>query len=131
MECYKDLDDIRNTFEIFARQTKKLVVANGDNEEIRKINYATKVLFYGFNENNDVVIKNNGKTRSLIKHLLSAKGRAIGVEFRNECLRMDLSLSRRFTTSTSVSPTTDIGFSVDLLGFGGSAKAGPARACRS
>ncbi len=56
---------------------------------------------------------------------------AIGVEFRNECLRMDLSLSRRFTTSTSVSPTTDIGFSVDLLGFGGSAKAGPARACRS
>lgn len=62
MECYKDLDDIRNTFEIFARQTKKLVVANGDNEEIRKINYATKVLFYGFNENNDVVIKNMNLT---------------------------------------------------------------------
>ena len=66
---------------------------------------------------------------------LQCRGRmhrvAIGVEFRNECLRMDLSLSRRFTTSTSVSPTTDIGFSVDLLGFGGSAKAGPARACRS
>ena len=62
MECYKDLDDIRNTFEIFARQTKKLVVANGDNEEIRKINYATKLLFYGFNENNDVVIKNMNLT---------------------------------------------------------------------
>lgn len=62
MECYKDLDDIRNTFEIFARQTKKLVVANGDNEEIRKINYATRVLFYGFNENNDVVIKNMNLT---------------------------------------------------------------------
>lgn len=62
MECYKDLDDIRNTFEIFARQTKKLVVANGDNEEIRKINYVTKVLFYGFNENNDVVIKNMNLT---------------------------------------------------------------------
>lgn len=62
MECYKDLDDIRNTFEIFARQTKKLVVANGDNEEIRKINYATKVLFYGFNENNNVVIKNMNLT---------------------------------------------------------------------
>ena len=62
MECYKDLDDIRNTFEIFARQTKKLVVANGDNKEIRKINYATKVLFYGFNENNDVVIKNMNLT---------------------------------------------------------------------
>lgn len=58
LECYKDIDDIRNTFEIFANQTKKLIVANGDNEEVRKINYKTKVLFYGFNENNDVIIKN-------------------------------------------------------------------------
>lgn len=58
LECYKDIDDIRNTFEIFANQTKKLIVANGDNEEVRKIDYKTKVLFYGFNENNDIVIKN-------------------------------------------------------------------------
>ena len=58
LECYKDIDDIRNTFEIFANQTKKLVVANGDNAEVRKINYKTKVMFYGFNDNNDIVIKN-------------------------------------------------------------------------
>ena len=58
LECYKDVDDIRSTFEIFANQTKKLIVANGDNEEVRKINYKTKVLFYGFNENNNIVIKN-------------------------------------------------------------------------
>lgn len=58
MECYKDLDDIRNTFEIFANQTSKLVVANGDNPEIKKINFKTKVLFYGFGFNNDVLIKN-------------------------------------------------------------------------
>ena len=58
MECYKDIDDIRNTFEIFATNTKDLVVANGDNEEIRKINYKTKRIFYGLKDNNDVVIKN-------------------------------------------------------------------------
>ena len=58
LECYKENDDIRNTFEIFANQTKKLVVANGDNAEVRKINYKTKVMFYGFNDNNDIVIKN-------------------------------------------------------------------------
>ncbi len=58
LECYKDIDDIRNTFEIFANQTKKLVVANGDNAEVRKINYKTKVMFYGFNDDNDIVIKN-------------------------------------------------------------------------
>ena len=57
MECYKDLDDIRNTFEIFANQTKDFVIAYGDNEEVRKINYKNKVIFYGFNDNNDVIIK--------------------------------------------------------------------------
>ena len=54
----------------------------------------------------------------------------VGVTFRNECLLVDLSLSRRFTSSTSVKPTTDFGLSVELLGFGGSSAPGPARQCR-
>ena len=59
LECYKDIDDIRNTFEIFVNNTSDLVVACGDNEEIRKINYGDKkVLFYGVNEDNDFIIKN-------------------------------------------------------------------------
>lgn len=56
---------------------------------------------------------------------------ALGLQFANECLRLDLSLSRRFTSSTSVRPSTDFGLSVDLVGFGGSGAAGPAgRTCR-
>ena len=58
MECYKDIDDIRNTFEVFANQTSQLVVANGDNSEVKKINYNPPVIFYGFGFNNDVIIKN-------------------------------------------------------------------------
>ena len=58
LECYKDIDDIRKAFEKFANQTSKLVVANGDNEEIRKINCNTKIIYYGFGFNNDVIIKN-------------------------------------------------------------------------
>ena len=58
MEIYNDIDDIRDTFEVFANQTKKLVVANGDNIQVRKINYKTPVKFYGFSDDNDVVIKN-------------------------------------------------------------------------
>lgn len=54
----------------------------------------------------------------------------VGVEFRNECMSVDLSLSRRFATSTSVKPSTDIGLSVDLLGFGSGKKPGPAGTCR-
>ena len=58
LECYKDIDDIRGAFEQFANQTSKLVVACGDNQEVKKINYNTKVLFYGFGFHNDVIIKN-------------------------------------------------------------------------
>ena len=58
MECYKDIDDIRNTFQLFANQTERLVVANGDNAEVRNINYNTNVILYGFGFNNTAVIKN-------------------------------------------------------------------------
>ena len=54
----------------------------------------------------------------------------VGLQFRNECVSLDLSLSRRFTSSTSVKPTTDFGLSVDLVGFGSGGAAGPARTCR-
>ncbi|MDT8855656.1 LPS assembly protein LptD [Paracoccaceae bacterium Fryx2] len=59
-----------------------------------------------------------------------ATSAGLGLAFRNECLQVDLSLSRRFTSSTNVDPTTDFGLSVDLLGFGGGGEAGPARICR-
>lgn len=55
---------------------------------------------------------------------------ALGVEFRTDCVAVDLSLSRRFTSSTSVTPTTDFGLSVELIGFGGAGTPGPARRCR-
>lgn len=59
-----------------------------------------------------------------------ATNAGLGLEFRNECLAIDLSLSRRFTSSTSVAPTTDFGLAVSLLGFGSGASPGPARTCR-
>lgn len=42
----------------------------------------------------------------------------LGLRWRNECLSLDLSLSRRFTSSTSVEPTTSVGLSLALNGFG-------------
>ena len=53
----------------------------------------------------------------------------LGLEFKSECVLVDLSLSRRFTSSTSVDPTTDFGLSVELIGFGSGTVPGPARKC--
>ncbi|WP_050527730.1 LPS-assembly protein LptD [Pseudorhodobacter aquimaris] len=58
-----------------------------------------------------------------------AASAGVNLAFRNECLKLDLAISRRFTESTAVDPTTDFGLSIDLLGFGGKATRGRAAAC--
>lgn len=67
-------------------------------------------------------------TYNLPAAALSTAG--VGLTFANECLNLDLSLSRRFTASTSVKPSTDFGLSVELLGFGGTGLPGMSRQCR-
>lgn len=51
-----------------------------------------------------------------------------GLVFHNECLSVDVSLSRRFATSTNVSASTRFDLRVELLGIGGR-PAGGGRAC--
>ncbi len=41
----------------------------------------------------------------------------LGLEYQNECVKVNLSVSRRFTSSATVTPSTDFGFTVALLGF--------------
>ena len=56
----------------------------------------------------------------------------LGVEYRNECVKLDFSVSRRYTSSTTVQPSTDFGFTVALLGFtGNSGNNSYQRTCRN
>lgn len=54
-------------------------------------------------------------------NLQRAARAAIGVSYRTECAAVDLSLSRRFTSSTTVTPSTDFSVTVSLVGFGAGA----------
>lgn len=47
----------------------------------------------------------------------SAITAGVGVIYRNECVEVDLSLDRRYTSSTSVEPSTVFGFTIALRGF--------------
>lgn len=42
---------------------------------------------------------------------------SFGLVYTNECVEIDLSVSRSFTSSTNVEPTTDFGFTIALRGF--------------
>ncbi len=41
----------------------------------------------------------------------------VGVEWRNECVEVDLSVARRYTSADGGEPSTDFGLSLGLLGF--------------
>ncbi len=48
-----------------------------------------------------------------------ADGTGVKLAWQNECMTVDLSLSRMYASSTSAGATTTFGFSVGLIGFGG------------
>lgn len=57
-DYFKDIDDVLDAFNVFTNQCKKMVVACGDDSEVQKLNTHTKIMTYGFEEQNMVVAKN-------------------------------------------------------------------------
>lgn len=57
-ECYNGLDDIIYHFGLFANKASKKIIACGDDQNIRKIDFTKEVLYYGLQDENDVVAKN-------------------------------------------------------------------------
>ncbi len=41
----------------------------------------------------------------------------LGVTYRNECVRVNMSVRRRFTSNSSIEPSTEFGFTVALTGY--------------
>ena len=56
-ECYDGIDDIINSFKIFGNKAN-LVVACGDDLNVRKITFDKPVIYYGFNKDNNVYADN-------------------------------------------------------------------------
>ena len=57
-ECYPGgIEEIKDTFRQFGNKSN-FIVACGDDSNIRDISFDKKVIYYGFNDNNDVVAKN-------------------------------------------------------------------------
>lgn len=62
-ECYKDINEIIETFSKFCNKAK-IVVACGDDSNVKKMNVNNKVIYYGFNSDNNVVAKNVKLTKN-------------------------------------------------------------------
>lgn len=58
VDYYKDLEDIKEAYSEFANKTKKMVIACGDDENTRDLKINKDIIYYGINDNNDVIAKN-------------------------------------------------------------------------
>ena len=72
-ECYPGgIEEIKDTFRIFGNKSN-LNVACGDDLNIRGISFDKKIIYYGFNDNNDVIAKDvklssNGSSFDVYMH---------------------------------------------------------------
>lgn len=63
VDYYKDLDDMKNAYEEFLRQCDGSVIACGDDANVRSLNTDKKLIYYGFNDNNEWTCKNVSLTQ--------------------------------------------------------------------
>ena len=54
VDYYKDINDIISAYQEFANLSTKMVIACGDDDNVRKMNLTKKISYFGLQENNDI-----------------------------------------------------------------------------
>ena len=58
VDYFKDINDIINAYEEFANSSTKMIIANGDDNNVRKMNIQKEISYFGLTDNNDIIAKN-------------------------------------------------------------------------
>ena len=67
VDYFKDINDVINAYEEFANSSTKMIIANGDDENIRKMSINKDISYFGLKDNNDIVAKNIEYSKEGIK----------------------------------------------------------------
>lgn len=54
VDYFKNLEDVIDAYSEFATRSTKMVIACGDDDNVRKMNISNKIAYFGLNENNDI-----------------------------------------------------------------------------
>lgn len=58
VDYFKNIEDIKDAYSEFANKTKKMIIACGDDQNTRDLKINKNIIYYGINDNNDVIAKN-------------------------------------------------------------------------
>ena len=54
VDYFKDINDVINAYEEFSNMSSKMIIAYGDDENVRKLNAIKEISYFGLKENNNV-----------------------------------------------------------------------------
>ncbi|MBQ2872704.1 MAG: UDP-N-acetylmuramate--L-alanine ligase [Bacilli bacterium] len=54
VDYFKDIFDVIDAYQEFANSSAKMIIANGDDDNIRKMNVEKEISYFGLNENNNI-----------------------------------------------------------------------------
>lgn len=54
VDYFKNIDDVVEAYTEFANSSTKMVIANGDDENVRKMKVKQKIVYFGLSEDNDI-----------------------------------------------------------------------------
>lgn len=54
VDYFKDIDDVINAYQTFANKSAKMIIAHGDDENIKKMHIEKEISYFGVNENNNI-----------------------------------------------------------------------------
>ncbi len=78
VDYFKDIDDVINAYEEYSNKAKKVVIACGDDLYTRKLKCNKQIVYYGINEDNDVIAKNVKLTEKGTEFDVYIKGELYG-----------------------------------------------------
>ena len=58
VDYYKDIDDLIDAYTEYANKCTKMILANGDDKNVRKMKNSKKIVYFGFGKDNDVRVDN-------------------------------------------------------------------------
>lgn len=67
VDYFKNIEDVIDAYTEFANKSRKMIIANGDDNNIKKMKPTKKIIYFGLEENNNIQAKNITYTETGIK----------------------------------------------------------------
>lgn len=58
VDYFKDIDDVIDAYREFANSSTKMIIANGDDDNVRKMKVTKEISYFGLNDNNNIKATN-------------------------------------------------------------------------